>query len=201
MTINHTERRSHEDSDAYFNAQFDANPVSVKPGEIYWSDQSDQMMVSHVGAGLAVSIFDQELKMGTLAYVLLPQALEQAFPYFKELDQSILDKALEPLERAITEMKAHGAGKNRILIRLTGAAQLPCDTEDLGVKHSVFIKEYLSRKGLGVLNEDLGGPYIRRLHFFPDSGRMVRISLKRESDFEHLAALEKAFQENITSHL
>ena len=63
--------------------------------------------------------------------------------------------------------------------------------DDAGTKNYIFVREYIARKGLGILNEDLGGTYVRRVHFFPATGRTVRMVLRRASDFAAILALEK----------
>jgi chemotaxis protein CheD len=89
-------------------------------------------------------------------------------------------------------MKKRGAGKHRIQMRLIGGGRIPGDSpEDAGTKNYIFVREYVSRKGLSILNEDLGGIYVRRVHFFPTTGRAVRMVLRRDGDFTAIEALEK----------
>ena len=194
-------RRKSSDTDSYFNAQFGALPSVVETGEALWSSSRDEMLVASVGGGITTSIYDRELKMGALAYTLLPDAMLDAFPYFDKVDPQIVEKAIAPLERAIAMMKEHGAGKNRILIRLMGGANLENAPKDMGTKNAVFIREYLSRKGLKIQNEDLDGPYIRRVHFFPMTGQAVRKILKRQDDYSSLYEVEQWYQKNIASGL
>jgi len=49
------------------------------------------------------------------------------------------------------------------------------------------------------MNEDLGGQYVRRVHFFPTTGRSVRWMLRRDHDFDDIAAAESGYQQNIAS--
>ncbi len=97
-------------------------------------------------------------------------------------------------------MKKRGAGKNRIKIRLYGGVIRDDDPDDRGLKNTVFVQEYLFRKGLQVFNADIGGPLIRRVHFFPTTGRAVRRLLKRKSDFLQIDAQEADFNNFITSN-
>jgi len=59
------------------------------------------------------------------------------------------------------------------------------------------VREYLTRKGLSIMNEDLGGHYVRRVHFFPTTGRSVRWMLRRDHDYEDVLSEEMRFQEKI----
>jgi chemotaxis protein CheD len=192
------ERRQNADADKYFNALFEAVPKVVYPGQSAFSDSDNDMLVATLGAGIVVTLYDQELNIGAICYVTLPREVLDIFPYFKDANDVMLAKAFLPLDEAIAQMKQHGAGKNRILVRLIGGADFCKDDPDSGTKNTVFVREYIARKGLGVLNEDIGGKFIRRLHFFPHTGRAVRMVLKRESDFEYVRQLEGDYHKNMT---
>ena len=192
------ERRKNKDHAAYFNAQFEAEPLHVKPGGINASNKDDEMIVATVCTGVLLAVYDQDLKVGAMSYVLLPDALLDHFPFLDKADSKIVEKAFEPLENCIAEMKSRGAGKNRIKIRIFGGISREDDPDDRGLKNTVFVQEYLSRKGLPLFNADIGGPFIRRVHFFPTTGRAVRKLLKRESDYAELLAVEALFNKIMT---
>jgi len=194
------ERRAVNDHDVYFNSQFEAEPVYIGPGQVACSVNEDEMLVATVGAGVVVSIYDHELKMGALAYVVLPDVMLDCFPFLDTADRVVVDKAFEPIETCVGEMKRHGAGKTRIKIRLYGGLIGENDPDDRGLKNTVFVQEYLFRKGLQVYNADIGGPFIRRVHFFPSTGRAVRRVLKRQKDFEDMYDLEAGFNRNIINN-
>ena len=194
----HCERRITRDHDAYFNAQFDAMPVYVEPGDSTCTERKDEMLVATVASGVLLAIYDPELKLGALGYVLLPDIILENFPFLDQADKDLVDKAFEPIEDCIGELKRRGAAKNRIRIRLFGGVIRQGDPEDRGLKNSVFVQEYLFRKGLPVFNADIGGPHIRRVHFFPFTGRAVRRLLKRQDDLAEVQALERDFNKKIT---
>ncbi|MEZ5918657.1 MAG: hypothetical protein R3D66_01625 [Alphaproteobacteria bacterium] len=186
------ERRVVRDHDTYFNAQFDASPVDLRPHQVACSDNPDDMIVASVGSGIFVSIYEPELKTGAACFLLLPRVLLDIFPHFDKADPESVRAALSPLENCIGEMKRRGAGKGRIRVRLTGGAAMPGDHEDRGTKNYIFAREYITRKGLPVLNEDIGGSCVRRIHFFPASGKVVRRMLHRAEDFSEVSALENS---------
>ncbi len=193
------ERRKNADIEAYFNALFEAVPKTVKPGQCQFSGVEGEMLVATIGAGIVVSFYDQDLKTGGICYVCLPRGVLDIFPYFKDADDGMLAQAFFPLDDAIEQIKERGAvGQNRILVRLVGGADFSNETPDSGMKNAVFVREYIARKGLAVMNEDIGGMFIRRLHFFPHTGRAVRMVLKRASDFESVRGLEDDYHKNMS---
>lgn len=193
------DRRKVSDAEKYFNAEFQAQPLYLEPGQTIWSEGINNMVVATVGSGVIVSICDAELKMGVLGYVLIPEPLLEAFPYFDKADPRLLRKAFEPIEECVGHMKRHGAGKSRIRMRLTGGAKFPDDMQDAGTKNYVFTREFITRKGLSILNEDLGGACVRRVHFFPATGRCVRRLLNRQEDLDMIRDVEQEYQSRILS--
>lgn len=188
------ERRGNRDDDAYFNARFGVKPLPVKPGYYVGSDRVDEMAVATVESGVLLTMHDKDIKIGGMAYVVLPDALVEAFPYFDRVPVETLRLALLPVDECIRDLKRHGAGKNRIRLRLIGGANCGGDAKDIGTKTFVFVKEYITRQGLRIMNEDIGGAYVRRVHYFPHTGRTVRKILRRDGDFKSVRADEKEYK-------
>ncbi len=197
------ERRSRVDHDSYFNELTDqgAEAVYLKPGQVLFSDKSNDMVVATLGAGVFISVYDVDMHFGACAYVLLSDEILEQFPYFDKADPKLVEAAFAPINECIGQMKRNGAGKNRIRIRLNGGARIKGDIHDKGTKNYVFVREYLTRKGLAVMNEDLGGHYVRRVHFFPVTGRSVRWMLRREDDLDHVLNLENSFQQSLSEKI
>lgn len=188
------DRRNNTDDDAYFNAQFGVKAIAIKPGYYAGSDRVDEMVVTSVESGVLLTMHDKDLKIGGMAYVVLPNALVEAFPYFDRVPLETLRLALLPVDECIRDLKRHGAGKNRIRLRLIGGAKREDDTQDTGTKTYVFVKEYITRQGLRIMSEDIGGQAVRRVHYFPSTGRTVRKILRREHDFKSVRQDEKDYK-------
>ena len=197
------DRRVVGDHDSYFNMAADSNAEAyyLKPGQTMFGDQNNQMIVATLGSGVLISVYDVDMHFGACGYVLLSDEILQSFPNFDNADPELLKAAFKPIEGCIGAMKRKGAGKNRIRIRLNGGAQIKGNSDDKGTKIYVFVREYLTRKGLTIMNEDLGGHYVRRVHFFPTTGRSVRWMLRRDHDYEDILSTEAAFEENIAVSL
>lgn len=193
------ERRHNNDHNEYFNAQFGAKPTYIGPGETYCGSAAGEMVVATIASGIGVSIYDKDLQVGGLAYVLLPDDMVDAFPHFDACHPDMVKAAAQSIDSCISGLKNLGAGKNRIRIRLTGGTSLPNDNLDRGTKNYIFVKEYLARRGLVIMSEDLSGPYIRRVHFFPSSGRSVRRILRRQGDYVDMHENEIQYQDNFKS--
>lgn len=176
-----------------FDGQFDQDPIEVAAGLAVWTDDHGKMLTTQVGSGIALTIFDQRLRFGVLAHVLLPEQIAETFPNISRFDEVLRKKALSPIDSAIAEMKRHGAGKGRIRIRMFGGAHFTDDPYDTGTKTYVFVKSYLLEKGLSIMSEDIGGNNIVRVHFLPETGAVSRFILRRKSDFIDLKIEEETY--------
>lgn len=189
-TQNRERRRAHPDHDAYFNSQFPETPIRIDPGQSAVSADPGQMIVTEVGAGMMVSAFDPERKQGGVAYIVMPEALQKAFPDFRHASADLLRETMRPLEDVLQRLHAQMIS-DRLRIRLVGASMMPSDAQkDAGTKTYVFVREYLSRAGLSVAQEDCAAQCIWRVHFFPARGQLVRFMLRREYDYETVARRE-----------
>ncbi len=180
-------------SDETFNAKFERNAHALNPGDVAFQDDTKRMLVTTVGAGVALTIYDDILRFGVMACPLLTPEACAVFPQFDKIEVNAVQKITAPIDAAINEMKKHGAGKGRVRVRLFGGANLPNEGGDRGTKNYVFVKEYLSRKNIAVMGEDIGGSKIRRIHFVPDEGSITRFVLKRQSDIDSLCNLESEY--------
>ena len=180
-------------SDDAFNQKFDREAVVLAPGGVAFQDDKSRMLVTTIGAGIALTIYDDILRFGVMACPLLTPEVHSVFPRFDDVSPESLCKIADPIDAAINEMKKHGAGKSRIRVRLFGGANLSYEDGDKGTKNYVFVKEYLLRKGLTVMGEDIGGSKIRRIHFVPDEGAITRFVLNRESDVRDLVNAESTY--------
>lgn len=176
-----------------FDKKFDKDCIEVYPGQARWLDGDREMLVSVVGAGVALTIYDEQLRFGVLAHCILSPQVLAAFPNLGALDEAQIQRVLAPVETAIAEMKKHGAGKNRIRTRLFGGAAVTGVSPEDGLKTQVFVREYLGRKGVKIMSEDMGGQVLRRIYFSPHNGAVTRFVLRRQDDFEELANQESEY--------
>lgn len=187
------ERRSNDD-EAYFNAQFDAKPVYVEAGEALFSFDDQSMIVSTLGSGVGISLYDEECRHGAFAYVLMPPKLLSVFPHFKKLEFTEVQNAVRPLQDAVEHMVSHGSNSGKLRVRLFGGGDFEGYKDQRGLKNFVFVQEHLNRFGLKVAQADIGGVHVRRVHFFPTKGQSVQRLLRRDYDYAAIYELEDNFK-------
>jgi chemotaxis protein CheD len=78
------------------------------------------------------------------------------------------------MEVLINEMLHLGADRSRLVAKVFGGAQVlqGFDTLDVGRMNSKFVLSFLREEGVQLLAQDLLGVSPRKLHFFPDTGKV-----------------------------
>ncbi len=190
------ERRVHKDSDEYFDRQFEEKPLYIGPGDFECSTDQNVMLVGKVGTGVIICVHDPEARIGGMVHVMLPEALIHQFPNLNPDDKT--HQHVENLiERFINALKKHGAGKNRIRIKLFGGTTISEDLAESGLMNYIFAKDYILRKGLIVASVDIGGIECRRIEFQPFTGQIGRRKLRRQFDIDALREAEQAYFDKV----
>jgi chemotaxis protein CheD len=82
------------------------------------------------------------------------------------------------MEVLINEMTRMGADRRRLVAKVFGGARVLAgfDTLDVGAKNAEFVLNFLKVEGIPVVGQDLLDVHPRKVHFFPDTGK---VQLKR----------------------
>lgn len=195
------ERRQAPPDIVWSDEALEARPVAVSPGEFVCSDDPGTVLVAALGAGVAVCIHDPEVGVGGMAYLLLPDDILRRFPRIDRAQDPDFLRAARLVEDMIGELKRHGAGKNRIRIRMFGGTSIFEDVIDGGLKNYILTKDMVVGRGLFVAGEDIGGEGCRRLRFFPASGQAVRLPLRRSGDIAILRDQERTYLDALPAML
>jgi chemotaxis protein CheD len=146
--------------------------VVVGLGELEVSNDTS-LVLTCLGLGSCVCVigYDPIAKVGGMAHVVLPDSDGRASsPSPKYADMAV------PM--LIEQMQKSGAQRIRMVIKLTGGAEL-CKAPGLGSafktgeKNQEAVKAALSREGMAVGAEELGGDKGRTVRMCVDTGRVV----------------------------
>lgn len=170
---------------------------TIAPGEYACSSAPDLALVASIGAGVVVCIYDPEVGVGGMAYLLLPDSLIKKFPRIDRTRDADFLNAARLVEALVGELKRHGAGRHRIRIRLFGGTSIFEEVLDGGLKNYLLTKDMIVGRGLSVASEDIGGEGCRRLRFLPATGQAFKLPLRRKGDIAILRDQERAYLEQV----
>jgi chemotaxis protein CheD len=135
-------------------------------------DRGDAVLVTlGLGSCVAVVIHDAGTGIGGLAHLLLPSLSLSAD---REKPAKFPETGVPFLVARVREL---GAAPGRLRARLVGGASMFANLQTPGVasigeRNILATHDALSRAGVPVVGEDIGGDYGRSVYFHVESGRL-----------------------------
>lgn len=148
--------------------------VKLISGDCYATDKPGEVITTILGSCIAACIRDPVVKVGGMNHFLLPDASGNA-------GESTRYGAFA-MEQLINSILKFGGLKSRLEVKVFGGANVIDSSAMIGEKNVIFIREFLSREGLRISSEDLGDTYPRRVHYYPDTGKVMLRKLQRRED-------------------
>lgn len=177
----------------YFDHGSEQTVVKIYSGDCYVAKKKGEMLMTILGSCVSACIRDPVTGIGGMNHFLLP----------KVNHESLLDTmgttryGAFAMEKLINEILKLGGRKERLEVKLFGGGNINNNSKMIGDENVKFIKEYVKNENLNVVAEHLGGNTPRRVHFFPDSGKVMIRVLQGLEDMA-IVEKEKALQEKVT---
>ncbi len=178
----------------FFDSQEDKWIVKVLPGEFYVTADENEVVVTVLGSCVAACIRDPKTGFGGLNHFMLPEEKGTGW----QGANASLRYGTFAMERLINEIVRTGCPRERLEIKVFGGGVLKSGQTPIGLQNAAFVMNYLTKEGLAVSGEDLGGGFARRIHYYPCEGRVLRKFLK-ETVAGELLTVESDYKEKIGS--
>jgi chemotaxis protein CheD len=162
----------------YFDREFQIVSIKLQPGQ-YFAASGGVSISTVVGSCVSTCLWDPVQRIGGMNHFMLPgDPSVAASPWGLSTRFGVY--AMEVL---INEMLHLGAGRDRLVAKVFGGAQVlqGFDTLDVGRMNGSFVLNFLREERIPVLAQDLLGVCPRKLHFFPETGkvRMKKLHLQQ----------------------
>jgi chemotaxis protein CheD len=150
------------------------------PGETHTTEDPRETIVTILGSCIAACVRDPVSGIGGMNHFMLPES-ETGLSNTNPFSSATLygNFAMEMLINSVLGM---GCPRSRLEIKLFGGANFTQGPAMIGKKNADFVLRYLSNEGLRVAAADIGGPYGRRIHYHPASGKVKRLFLMGASE-------------------
>ncbi|HEY2734499.1 MAG TPA: hypothetical protein VGI70_10975, partial [Polyangiales bacterium] len=141
-----------------------------------------------LGSCVSTCIRDRNTGLGGMNHFMLPDD-----PH-KDSRGDALRYGCFAVERLINELIKRGADRGELEIKVFGGGQVIPGMGDIGRSNVEFVRNYLRDEELRSVVEDVGGPWARRLRYFPSTGKALLKHLPmreaakigtREQNFQH----------------
>jgi chemotaxis protein CheD len=174
----------------------DDRPVKVTTlysGDYYVTGQPGEMIVTILGSCVAACMHDPVARVGGMNHFLLPEAAPSVDTSDPQESTRYGAFAMEQLINGILKL---GGVKKRLEVKVFGGANVTSSSAMIGSKNVAFVKEFLRKEGLSIDSSDLGEDYPRRLRYYPDTGKVMLLKLRRRADMA-VVDEEKKFAESL----
>lgn len=133
------------------------NIIRLNLGE-YYITPSEKIISTILGSCISVCLYDEENNINGMNHFVLP----------KQDENSLLDRfryGEHSLPGLIKEMIGKGALKENLRAKVFGGGNIISHLEGVGKKNIDFVRNFLTREEIPIINEDLGGRHGRRIYF------------------------------------
>jgi chemotaxis protein CheD len=168
--------------------------IKVLPGRFYITTRSDEVLVTVLGSCVSACIRDVETGVGGMNHFML--ASDQVGQWGS--DQQSTRYGNFAMEKLINELIKAGCPRNRMEVKVFGGGNVTDTRNLIGSQNAEFVLRYLNDEGLACSANDLGGPYPRRIQYFPSTGRVVR-KLLTGGDCDLIVREESEYAKRLTS--
>jgi chemotaxis protein CheD len=160
----------------YYDAKAEETVVKIFSGGYYVTDQPGEVICTILGSCVAACIRDPIKKVGGMNHFLLPSTNGD--------DSQNMRYGAFAMELLINELLKRGADRNRLEVKVFGGASVVAGLSDVGAKNISFVTQFLKDEELRIVSQDLGDDYPRRVHYYPETGRVLMRKLRRAEDME-----------------
>lgn len=173
----------------YYDQMSEVTVVKIFSGDCYATSTPGEVCMTILGSCISACIRDPMVKVGGMNHFLLPEAGSSS--------EDGARYGAFAMEKLINEIIKLGGIKSRLEVKLFGGGNVIESSAMIGSKNVKFAKEYVRREGLKIVSEDLGGDYPRRIHYYPDTGKVMMRKLHRKEDLR-IVEEERKFAKQIS---
>lgn len=166
--------------------------IKIFSGDWHVSTEPGEMLATILGSCVAACIRDPLIGVGGMNHFLLPgnSAADHA--------NDAARYGVFAMESLINGILKAGGRKDRFEVKVFGGGNVIKNSARIGSKNAAFIREFLKSEGLKIASEDLEGNAPRRIHYFPDTGKVMMRRLPQK-DETRIAEEEKRYSQSIAA--
>ncbi|PAJ71862.1 chemotaxis protein CheD [Pseudoalteromonas sp. NBT06-2] len=142
--------------------------AKILPGEFYVTKQSE-IISTVLGSCISACVYDEKMGIGGMNHFMLP--INQAAALGTEEDQLCCRYGNWAMEFLINEVIKNGGSRQNLKVKLFGGGQIIKAMTDVGEGNIKFASTYLKQEGFSVDSHDVGGPWPRKVMFYPETGK------------------------------
>jgi chemotaxis protein CheD len=154
--------------------------VKLGPGDYYVTKSPNEMLVTILGSCVAVCMRDPLVGVGGMNHFLLAESESGEWGGVNAATRY----GNHAMETLINDIIALGGLRSRFEVKIFGGGHVIDSSMAIGQKNVEFAEQYLASEGIPIAAKHVGGVHPRRIHYFPQTGKVQMLQLRRSSDAE-----------------
>jgi chemotaxis protein CheD len=142
--------------------------AKILPGEFYVTKQRE-VISTVLGSCISACVYDEVMGIGGMNHFMLP--INKAAALGSIEDQLSCRYGNWAMEFLINEVIKNGGNRNNLKVKLFGGGQIIQSMTDVGEGNIRFASTYLKQEGFSIDSHDVGGPWPRKVLFYPETGK------------------------------
>lgn len=181
----------------YYDKQRSIIVAKILPGEFYVTKQNEAISTV-LGSCISACIWDEKMGIGGMNHFMLPVKGDAFGSHGWQSNNSYTCRyGLWAMEYLINEILKYGGSRNNLKVKLFGGGRVLANfTSDVGEKNMLFAQEYVTNEGLPIVGSDVGGPWPRKVLFFPSTGKALVKKLQTTHN-DTIQRREKQYQDSL----
>ena len=170
----------------YWDPQHEVFAAKLLPGEYYVTTQKE-MICTVLGSCVSACIRDRVLGIGGMNHFMLPLDRSKGESAWSDAQSAATRYGNVAMERLINDLLKAGGRRGNLEVKLVGGGKVLAAMTDVGAANIDFVRQYVRMEGFAIAGEDLGDVYPRKVHYYPETGK-VRVkkllSTRNDTIFE-----------------
>lgn len=177
----------------YWDPLHKVEAAKILPGQFYVT-ATDEMIVTVLGSCVAACIRDTMLGIGGMNHFMLPDGAAADATLFGAAERY----GQFAMEALINEILGLGGRRERLEVKLVGGGCVLKSGTHIGAHNVAFAHRFLETDGLAVAAEDVGGPWPRKVYYFPATG-LLRVKQLKELANDTIYERDTAYRRRLSS--
>jgi chemotaxis protein CheD len=170
----------------YWDPQNETWAAKLLPGE-YYVTTNGEMICTVLGSCVSACVRDRVLGIGGMNHFMLPLDRSKGESAWSDAASAATRYGNVAMEHLINDLLKVGAQRRNLEFKLVGGGKVLAAMTDVGSANIEFVRSYCRTEGFNVAGEDLGDLYPRKVHYYPETGK-VRVkkllSTRNDTIFE-----------------
>lgn len=168
--------RGFEHINRYWDKTNDIHTAKILPGE-YYVTTHDEMIVTVLGSCVSACIRDTIFGIGGMNHFMLPLNRGDEIG-FQHLNSAATRYGNYAMEALINDILKNGGRRESLELKVFGGGRILEQMTNIGKMNIDFVHEFIHTEGLKLVSENVGDIYPRKVHYFPQTGRVMMKKLR-----------------------